>query len=196
MNPAKIDALLDILKAACSRQFRFNPRRVAANMRYKGSEGQGAQLVHIFRDSHTHSIIELKSTMAILRETVESHHGNSHEKAHWTAAEKARYQHTDAEIDAEIAAKQAALDFTRTCALYKDHRDQLLLHYKDWPGHQAGGPTARDAARTLIVALTAANDSRLAEFAKQMQTNDAEELSHLLLAPCHLEIASHLAGKK
>ncbi len=33
MNPAKINALLGTLKAACSRQFRFNPRRVAAAMR-------------------------------------------------------------------------------------------------------------------------------------------------------------------
>ncbi len=196
MNPEKINALLDTLKAACSRQFRFNPRRVAANMRYKGSEGQGAHLIHIFRDSHSHSIIELKSTMAVLRETVESHVGDKHQKAHWTAAEKARYQHTDAEIDAEIAAIEAALAFTKTCALYIDHREQLLSHYKDWPSYQAGQPTARDAARALIAALSAANDPRLAEFAKRMQTNDAEELSHLLLAPCHLEIETGLAAKK
>lgn len=78
MNPAKINALLDTLKAACSRQFRFNPRRVAAGMRYVGMEGQGANMVHVFRDSHTHSQIELKSTMATLRE----HHGDGHEKRH------------------------------------------------------------------------------------------------------------------
>ncbi len=196
MNPAKIAALLDTLKAACSRQFRFIPRRVAANMRYKGSEGQGANLIHIFRDSHTHSIIELKSTMATLRETVETHIGDKHQKAHWTAAEKARYQHTDAEIDAEIAAHEAALAFTQGCALYTDHREQLLSHYKDWPTYQAGKPSARDASRELIAALTVANDPRLAEFAKRMQTNDAEELSHLLLSPCHLEIEAWLAAKK
>ena len=34
MNPAKINALLDTLKAACSRQFGFNPQRVAAGMGY------------------------------------------------------------------------------------------------------------------------------------------------------------------
>ena len=184
MNPAKINALLDTLKAACSRQFRFNPRRVAAGMRYVGSEGHGSNLVHVFRDSHTHSQIELKLTMATLRE----HHG---EKAHWTEAEKSRYRHTDAEIDAEIAAKKAEVDFTRSCALYQDHREQLLSRYKDWPTYQAGGPTAREAARALVGALTDAHDPRLAAFAEHMHTHDAEELTHLLLAPCHLEIEEH-----
>jgi hypothetical protein len=181
MNPAKIGALLDILKAACSRQFRFNPRRVAAGMRYVGTEGHGANLVHVFRDTHSHSQIELKLTMAALRE----HHG---EKAHWTEAEKARYRHTDAEIDAEIAAKKAEVDFTRHCALYQDHREQLLSRYKDWPGYQAGGPTARETARALIGSMTDTHDPRLATFAEHMHTNDPEELTHFLLAPCHLEI--------
>ncbi len=181
MNPAKINALLDTLKAACSRQFRFNPRRVAAGMRYVGSEGHGAALVHVFRDSHTHSQIELKMTMAALRE----HHGD---KAHWTEAEKTRYRHTDAEIDAEIAAKKAETEFTRSCALYQDHREQLLSRYKDWPSYQAGGPTAREAAKALIATLSGAQDPRLAAFAERMRTNDADELTHLLLAPCHLEI--------
>ena len=184
MNPAKISALLDILKAACSRQFRFNPRRVAAGMRYVKSEGQGANLTHVFRDSHTHSQIELKMTMATLRE----HQG---EKAHWTEAEKTRYRHTDAEIDAEIAAKKAALAFTRSCALYQDHREQLLSHYKGWPSYQADGPTAREAARALIHALTDAHDPRLAAFAEHMHTDDPEELTHLLLAPCHVEVEEH-----
>jgi hypothetical protein len=181
MNPAKINALLDTLKAACSRQFRFNPRRVAAGMRYVGAEGHGAHLVHVFRDTHTHSQIELKMTMATLRE----HHG---EKPHWTEAEKARYRHTDAEIDAEIAAKKAQTDFTRACALYQDHREQLLSHYKGWPAYQAGGPTARESARALILALTEARDARLVEYAEHMQTTDPEELTHLLLAPCHIEV--------
>ncbi len=181
MNPAKINALLDVMKAACQRQFRFNPRRVAAGMRYVKSEGQGVNLTHVFRDSHTHSQIELKQTMAALRE----HQG---EKAHWTEAEKARYRQTDAEIDAEIAAKQAALAFTRDCALYQDHREQLLSRYPGWPGHQAGGPTPREAARALILALRDAHDPRLAAFAEQMQTQDPEELTHLLLAPCHVEV--------
>jgi len=184
MNPAKVSALLDTLKAACSRQFRFNPRRVAAGMRYVGTEGHGAAMVHVFRDSHTHSQIELKSTMATLRE----HHG---EKAHWTEEEKARYRHTDAEIDAEVAARQAALDYTRGCALYQDHREQLLAHYKGWPTYQPGGATARETARALIDALTAAGDARLAEFAEKMHTYDTDELAHLLLAPCHLEVEQH-----
>ena len=184
MNPAKINALLETLKAACNRQFRFNPRRVAAQMRYMSSEGQGASLVHVFRDSHTHSQIELKLTMATLRERAAD--GTHH--AHWTPAEKARYQQTDAEIDAEIAAKQAALDYTRTCVLYQDHREHLLAHYKSWPTYQAGSPTARDAARALVASLIAANDPRLAAFAAQMQTTDLEALTHLLLAPCHLEV--------
>ena len=181
MNAAKINALLDTLKAACSRQFRFNPRRVAAGMRYVGTEGTGNNLVHVFRDSHTHSQIALKLTMATLRE----HHG---EKPHWTEAEKARYRHTDAEIDAEIAEKKAQLDFTTQCALYRDHREQLLSHYKAWPTYQAGSPTARETARALIVALADARDARFAAFAEFMHTNDPEELSHLLLAPCHIEV--------
>ena len=189
MNPAKISALLDVLKAACSRQFRFNPRRVAASMRYVKSEGTGANLTHVFRDSHTHSQIELKQTMATLLE----HHG---EKPHWTEEEKARYRHTDAEIDAEIAAKQAALDFTRGCALYQDHREQLLSHYPRWPSYQAGGPTAREAARALVHALALANDARLAEFAAAMHTDDHEALTHLLLAPCHLEVEAHVAAAR
>ena len=181
MNPAKINALLDTLKAACSRQFRFNPRRVAAGMRYVRTEGHGASLVHVFRDSHTHSQIELKMTMATLRE----HH---EDKAHWSEAEKARYRHTDAEIDAEIAEKKAEVEFTRQCPLYREHREQLLSHYKDWPTYQPGGPTAREAARALIGTLLDAHDPRIAAFAERMHTDDPEALTHLLLAPCHLEI--------
>lgn len=184
MNPAKTSALLDTLKAACTRQFMFNPRRVAAGMRYVGTEGHGTKLVHVFRDSHTHSQIELKSTMATLREQIAS----STSKGHWTDAEKARYRHTDAEIDAEIAEKQAALEYTQQCALYLDHREELLRHCKGWPTYAPGGPTARDVARGLIASLNAAQDVRLADFAERMHTNDLEELAHLLLAPCHLEI--------
>jgi hypothetical protein len=189
MNQAKINAQLDTLKAACSRQFRFNPRRVAASMRYMSSEGTGANLLHVFRDSHTHSQIELKGTMATLRE----HRGDDQHKPHWSDAEKARYRHTDAEIDAEIAAKQAQLDFTRTCALYQDHRELLLSHYKNWPSYQADRPTAREAARALIVTLADAQDERLKVFAEYMKTHDTEELVHLLLAPCHLEIEERAA---
>lgn len=184
MNPAKVAALLDTLKAACSRQFRFNPRRVAAGMRYVKSEGNAPNLVHVFRDSHSHSQIELKLTMATLR----AHQGDATHHAHWSEAELARYRHTDAEIDAEIASKQAALDYTINCALYQDFRERLLSHYKTWPSYQPGSVTAKEAARELVSALSAANDSRLAEFAAHMNTNDLEALAHMLLAPCHIEV--------
>ena len=88
----------------------------------------------------------------------------------------------------KIAAKKAELDYTKASALYQDHREQLLSHYKDWPGYQAGRPTAREAARKLIVALTESNDPRLIDFAEHMHMIDTEALTHLLLAPCHLEI--------
>jgi hypothetical protein len=137
MNPAKVSALLDTLKAACSRQFRFNPRRVAAGMRYVGTEGHGAAMVHVFRDSHTHSQIELKSTMATLRE----HHGESA----LDRGREARYRHTDAEIDAEVAARQTTLDYTRlhSCT---GITEQLLAHCKlaDLPAGRRHG--ARDGA--------------------------------------------------
>ena len=184
MNSAKINALLETLQAACARQFRFNPRRVAASMRYVSTEGHAPNLTHVFRDSHSHSQIELKVTMATLRE----HRGDDTHNTHWDEAEKARYRHTDAEIDAEIAEKKAAFDFTRDSALYQDHREFLLSHNKNWPTYQAGKPTAKEAARALIGELTAANDPRLQQFAARMKTNDVEALAHALLAPCHAEI--------
>jgi hypothetical protein len=150
-------------------------------MRYVGKEGHGNEQVHVFKDASTHSQIALKNTFATLRET----HG---EKSHWSEAEKAHYKNSNAEIDAEIAAKQAELDFTRTCALYQDHREQLLSHYKGWPGYQAGGQGPREVARALIVALADANDPRLAAFAERMRSHDPEYLAHQLLAPCHLEV--------
>jgi len=184
LNPAKINALLETLQAACARQFRFNPRRVAASMRYVSTEGHAPNLMHIFRDSHSHSQIELKVTMATLRE----HKGDDSHNTHWDEAEKARYRHTDAEIDAEIAEKKAAFEFTRDSALYKDYREFLLSHNKNWPTYQAGKPTAKEAARALISELTTASDSRLSEFAARMKTDDVEELAHALLAPCHVEV--------
>jgi len=190
MNPAKTSALLDTLKAACTRQFMFNPRRVAAGMRYVGTEGHGAKLVHVFRDSHTHSQIELKLTMATLREQV----ATSAIKGHWTETEKARYRHTDAEIDAEIAEKQAGLEYTQQSALYLDHREELLRHCKGWPTYAPGAPTAKEVARALIASLSAAQDARLAAFAERMHTDDAEALAHLLLAPCHLEVEGRSAS--
>lgn len=185
MSTAKTNELFDTLRAACARQFGFNPRRVTAGIRYVGKEGHGKDLVHIFRDAGTHSQIALKNTFATLRET----HGD---KPHWTEAEKAHYKNTDAEIDAEFAAKQAELDFTRNSPLYQDHRVHLLAHYKSSPGYQAGMPTPREAAKTLISSLAGANDARLASFSERMRSNDPEHLAHLLLAPCHFELE---AGK-
>lgn len=184
MSPAKINALMDALKLSCVRQFRFNPRRITADMRYKGTEGLGNNLVHVFKDIHTHSLIELKGSMAYLREL----HGDT---PHWDEAEKMRYCQSDAEIDAEIAAKQAELEYTRSCALYQDHREELLSHYKDWPSYQEGKPSAREAAKALISTLSDAKDPRLGDFATHMKTSDVEQLSHLLLAPCHIERAAN-----
>lgn len=181
MSTSKIDELFDTLRAACARQFGFNPRRISERMRYVGKEGHGKDLVHVFKDAGTHSQVALKNTFATLRE-------KNGDKPHWTEAEKARYKNTDAEIDAEIKEMQAELDFTRNCPLYRDHREQLLSHYKDWPGYQAGGPNPREAAKALVDTLAAAQDSRLAEFAERMHSNDPEHLAHLLLAPCHLEL--------
>ncbi len=181
MSPSKINELFDILRAACARQLGFNPRRIMASMRYVGTEGHGKDLIHVFRDAGTHSQMALKGTFVTLRE-------KQGDKPHWTEAEKDHYKNTDAQIDAEIAAKQAELDYTRNCPLYRDHREHLLSHYKDWPGYQAGVPNPREAARTLIAALADAHDSRLAEFAERMRSNDPEHLAHLLLAPCHLEL--------
>jgi hypothetical protein len=188
VSTAKIDELFETLRAACARQFGFNPRRITAGMRYVGKEGHGKDLVHVFRDAGSHSQMVLKGTFVTLRE-------KQGDKPHWTEAEKLRYQSSDAEIDAEIAAKQAELDFTRNCPLYRDHRELLLSHYTDWPGFQAGGPHPGEAARALIAALAEAHDARLAEFAEHMHSNDPEHLAHLLLAPCHQEVeASRAAG--
>ncbi len=181
MSAAKTDELFDVLRAACARQFGFNPRRITAGMRYVGKEGHGKDLVHVFRDATTHSQIVLKNTLATLRE-------KQGEKPHWTEAEKAHYKSSNVEIDAEIAAKQAELEFTRNCALYRDHREQLLSHYTDWPGFQPDGPHPGEAARALIQALAAANDPRLAEFVEHTHVHDLEQLALLLLAPCHSEI--------
>lgn len=181
MNPAKTKQLFETLCAACARQFGFNPRRVMAGMRYVGTEGHGKDIVHIFRAAASHSQMALKGTLVTLRQQ----HGTA---PHWTEAEMAHYKNTDAEIDAEIAAKQAELEYTRNCRLYQDHREQLLSHYSDWPGFQADGPHPREAARMLVEALSNARDERLAAFAEHMHTNDPERLAHLLLMPCHVEI--------
>ena len=173
MSAPKTDELFDTLRAACARQFGFNPRRITEGIRYVGKEGQGKDLVHIFRDAGTHSQMVLKNTFVTLRET-------QGDKPHWAAAEKAHYKNTDAEIDAEIAEKQAEITFTRTCPLYQTHREHLLSHYKDSPGYQPGLPSAHVAARTLVGALTATGDTRLAAFAEHMHTNDPEHLAHLL----------------
>lgn len=189
MSPAKINELFDTLRAACARQYDFNPRRITSGMRYVGTEGHGKDLVHVFRDAGTHSQIELKNTAVNLRE-------KQGDKPHWSEAEKAHYRNTDAEIDAEIAARQAELDFTRSCQLYLDHRAQLLAHYKNWPGYQAGSANPREAARALLASLAEAHDPRLAAFVERMGSADPEHLAHLLLAPCHLEIEALAAAAK
>ena len=176
MNPAKAAELLEVLKAACNRQFKFNPRRVAASMRYKGVEGTGNALVHVFRDSHTHSQITLKGTMASLREQ----HADATHKNHWDEAEKARYCATDAEIDAEIVAKKAELDFITSSALYQQHREHLLSHYKDWPTYSTGKPTAKEAARHLLAAPEMAEDELFLAFSSHLKITDIEALSHAL----------------
>lgn len=189
MSPAKINELFVVLRAACARQFGFNPRQVMAGMRYVGTEGHGKDLVHIFRDAGTHSQVVLKNTFATLREK----HG---EKPHWTDREKAAYKKTDAEIDAQLAAREAELEYTRNCPLYLDHRLVLLAHYKDWPAYQADAVSVnpREAASALLVALADAGDARLTAFAEHMGSSDREHLAHLLLAPCHLEIEASKAA--
>ncbi len=181
MNPAKINQHFDAMRDACVRQFAFNPRRITAGIRYGGTEGHGKDMVYIFKTTASHSQLVLKGTYVTLRE-------QQGDKPHWTEAEKAWFKATDAEIDAEIAAKQAELEHARNSRLYQDHREQLLSHYNGWPGFQPDGPHPREAARALVDALSAANDERLAEFAQHMGSNDPEHLAHLLLLPCHLEI--------
>lgn len=181
MNPAKMNQLFDTLRAACVRQFGFNPRRITAEMRYVGTEGHGKDLMHVFRAAGSHSQMALKGTYVYLRE-------QQGDKPHWAEAEKAHFKNTDAEIDAEIEAKHAELEYIRHCPLYLDHRELLLSHYKDWPNYQVAGPHPREAARTLIQALVDAHDERLADFVEHLRTNDPEQLAHLLLSPCHLEI--------
>ena len=180
MSPAKVKELFDTLCAACSRQFGFNPRQIMAGMRYVGTEGHAKDIVHVFRAGRTHSQIVLKGTFATLREK----HGD---KPQWTEEEKAHYRKTDAEIDAEAAARQAELDFTRNCPLYQEHRLHLLSHYKAWPSYQAGRGNPHEAAIALINALAEVHDPRLAAYAEHMGSNEPEHLAHLLLAPCHLE---------
>lgn len=178
---AKTDALFDLLRAACARQFRFNPRRVTASIRYVGKEGHGKDLVHVFRDAGTHSQIVLQGTFATLRIT----HGD---KPHWSEAEQAHYRESDAEIDARISAKQAEVEFTRNSPLYLAHRAKLLSHYKNSPTYVVGGSSPREAAKTLIEALAVAKDPKLAAFAEHMKSNDPEYLAQRLVAPCHFDL--------
>lgn len=184
MSNSKDEALFETLRAACSRQFGFNPRRVTAEIRYVGKEGHGKDQVHVFRDSKTHSQIVLKNTFATLRET----HGD---KPHWSEAEKAHYKDSDAEIDAQIQKKQTELEFARLSPLYRDHWEHLLSHYKDSPSYQAGSTSPREAAKALISTLADAHDPRLASFAEYYGSNDPDVLVHHLLSPCHLEIEAN-----
>lgn len=183
----KTNELFDLLRAACARQFRFNPRRITESMRYVGKEGHGKDLLHVFRDAGTHSQIVLQGTFATLRVT----HGD---KPHWSEAEQAHYRESDSEIDAKIAARQAEVEFARSSPLYLTHRAQLLAHYKSSPTYVAGGPNPREAARALIDALAAGNDAQLAAFAAHAQSNDPEYLANLLLAPCHVDLEAMRAA--
>jgi hypothetical protein len=185
MSNSKEDVLFETLRAACSRQFGFNPRRVTAEMRYVGKEGHGNDIVHVFRDARTHSQIALKNTFAALRET----HGD---KPHWSEAEKAHYKESDAEIDAQIQKKHAELEYARLSLLYLDHREQLLTHYKDSPSFQAGSSTPRETAKAIISSLSDSHDARLASFAENYHTDDLNVLAHHLLSPCHLEFEANL----
>lgn len=187
MSPAKIKEMFEVLCAACHRQFGFNTRQVMTGMRYVGTEGHGKDLVHVFRDAGTHSQVVLKNTFATLREK----HG---EKPHWTDAEKAHYKMTDAQIDAELAAKQAELDYVRSSPLYLEHRGELLSHYKDWPEYVAGSVNPREAARALLGRLSEAQDAQLAAFSAHLKSSDLEHLVHLLLAPCHIDIEERKAS--
>ena len=178
---AKTDELFDLLRAACARQFDFNPRRITASMRYVGKEGHGKDQVHVFRDASTHSQIVLRGNFADLRIT-------QGDKPHWSEAEQEHYRESDAEMDAKIAAKQAEVEFTRGTVLYQTHRAALLSHYKNSPTYVVGGANPRDAAKELIETLAAAKDAQLADFAAHMKSNDPDHLAHLLLAPCHLDL--------
>lgn len=180
MSPAKINELFDILRAACSRQFGFNPRQITAGIHYVGTEGHGKDIVHVFRAERTHSPIVLKGTFATLRE-------KPGDKPHWSETEKAHYQKTDAELDVEAAARQAEIEYTLSSPLYQDHRLHLLAHYKAWPGYQAGTGNPREAAIALISSLTETQDPRLTAYAEHMRSTEPGHLAHLLLAPCHLE---------
>ncbi len=184
MNNAKLEELFEILSAACHRQFLFNPRRITAEMRYVGTEGHGKEMVHVFRDSKTHSQITLKNTFATLRE-------KQGDKPHWSDAEKAHYKESDAQIDAQIQLKKDHLEYAKASPLYLDHRTQLLTHYKDSPSFVAGSSTPREAAKLLIAALSDSHDARLTTFAAYYGSDDTDLLAHHLLSPCHFEFAAN-----
>jgi hypothetical protein len=177
---AKTDELFALLPSACARQFRFNPRRITANMCYTGKEGHGKGLVHVFRDASTHSQIILQGIFAILRIM----HGD---KPPWSEAQQEHYRESDTEMEAKIAAKQAEFELPRNSLLYRMHCAELLSHYKNSPTHVVGGANPREAAKALIEALAAANDPQLAAFALHMKANDPEHLAQLLLAPRHFD---------
>ena len=181
---SKTKELLDVLSAACARQFNFNPRRVNEDMRYVGKETAGKDIVHVFRDVSTHSQIVLRGTFATLRES-------QGEKPHWSAAEQAHYKCSDAEMEAEVAAKQAELDYTHSSAFYQAHKEHLLSHYKESPAYKEGMPSMHAAAKALIATLSESQDAQLTAFAAKTLNKDADHLTHLLLASCHLDIEAN-----
>ncbi len=184
---SKTNELFDVLRAACARQFNFNPRRITEDMRYVGKETQGKEILHVFRDVNTHSQMVLRNTFVTLRET-------EGDKPHWNEAEKARYKHSDAEMDAEVAAKQAEIAYTRSSPFYLAHKEHLLSHYKDSPAYQVGMPSMHAAAKTLIATLSETQDAGLAAFAAQTLDQSPEHLTHLLLAACHVDIEANKAA--
>ena len=181
---SKTKELLDVLCAACARQFSFNPRRVSEDMRYVGKEAVGKDIAHVFRDVSTHSQIVLRGTFATLRES-------QGERPHWSAAEQARYKCSDAEMDAEVAAKQAELEYTHSSTFYQAHKEHLLSHYKESPAYKEGMPSMHAAAKALIATLSESQDAQLSAFAAKTLSNDADHLTHLLLATCHLDIEAN-----
>lgn len=155
-SAAKTTQPFDLPRAACGRQFRFNPRRITGSMGHLGKKGHGKNLLHVFRDAEMHSPIVLQGTFAPLRIT-------RGEKPHWREPEQAHYRESDAEMDAANAPRQAAVEFARNSppplahrAELLAHRAELLAHHGNSPAYVGGSANPREAARPLIATLLAA----------------------------------------
>lgn len=148
-SAAKTTQPFDLPRAACARQFRFNPRRITGSMGRLGKKGHGKDLVHVIRDAGMHSPIMLQGTFAPLRIT-------RGEKPNWSEPEQAHYRESDAEMDSAIATRQAAVEFARKSPPPLAHRAELLAHHGNSPAYVAGSANPREAARPLIATLLAA----------------------------------------